>query len=84
MQCDPATSMDRLEVGGSAGLDSSNMEKSSTICGRAEGLGAEQAIFCGITTIRLISSGTNTNLAQISVRAADENDISLATLVCQI
>lgn len=76
--------VDKLEVGGSTGLDSYNMEKSSTICGKSDKIGPEQAIFCGVTTVRLSSSGQHSNHAQITIRAADENDLSLATLICEM
>ncbi|XP_065089661.1 corticotropin-releasing factor-binding protein isoform X2 [Ochlerotatus camptorhynchus] len=82
--CDRPDAADRLEIGGSSGLDSSNMDKSSTICGKSMEPGPEQAIFCGISTARLISSGRHSNQALVSVRVADENDISLATVLCDM
>lgn len=75
---------DRLEIGGSAGLDSSEMDTSSTICGKSIEPGPEQAIFCGTSTARLISSGRYSNQALVSVRVADENDIPLATVLCDM
>jgi len=47
-------------------------------------LGSEQAIFCGVTSVRLSSSGKYNNEAVVSIRAADESDINLATLVCEV
>uniref|UniRef100_A0A1A9ZZL6 Uncharacterized protein n=1 Tax=Glossina pallidipes TaxID=7398 RepID=A0A1A9ZZL6_GLOPL len=73
---------DYLEIGGSPGLDSTHMEKSSDICGYAETPGPEQAIFCGVTTARLVSSGRHQNQVSIIIRKADEEDLDLATLVC--
>uniref|UniRef100_A0A1B0FNZ0 Corticotropin-releasing factor-binding protein n=1 Tax=Glossina morsitans morsitans TaxID=37546 RepID=A0A1B0FNZ0_GLOMM len=71
---------DYLEIGGSPGLDSTHMEKSSDICGYAETPGPEQAIFCGVTTARLVSSGRHQNQVSIVIRKADEEDLNLATL----
>jgi hypothetical protein len=46
--------------------------------------GPEQAIFCGTTTVRLSSSGHVNNEVLVQVRPADENDLSIATLICPI
>lgn len=46
--------------------------------------GPEQAIFCEVTTVRLISTGKHNNHAIISIRKADENDFNLATLMCDL
>ncbi|KAJ6646670.1 Corticotropin-releasing factor-binding protein [Pseudolycoriella hygida] len=73
---------DKVVVGGSHGLDSSNMEKSSSVCGHSEETGPEQGIFCGVTSVRLSSSGNYVNTAVVSIRPADESDIAIATLVC--
>ncbi|XP_058443152.1 corticotropin-releasing factor-binding protein [Malaya genurostris] len=82
--CDRPGISDKLDIGGSTGLDSSTMDLSSSVCGKSAELGPEQAIFCGTTTARLISSGRYTNQAMIAVRLADENDISLATVLCDM
>lgn len=42
----------------------------------------EQAIFCGVTTVRLRSSGRFANRATIAIRPATEDDLSLMTAVC--
>lgn len=44
--------------------------------------GPEQGIFCGVTSVRLSSSGNYLNTAVVSIRPADESDIAIATLVC--
>ncbi|XP_075148868.1 corticotropin-releasing factor-binding protein [Haematobia irritans] len=75
---------DRLEIGGSSGLDSTGMEKSSEICGFATESGPEQAIFCGVTTLRLISTGRFQNQASVMIRKADEHDLDIATLICAL
>ncbi|XP_067632938.1 corticotropin-releasing factor-binding protein [Eurosta solidaginis] len=75
---------DRLEVGGSSGLDAIAMEKASAICGYSDQQGPEQAIFCGVTTARLVSTGRYQNHVTVMIRKADENDLDLATLVCAL
>ncbi|KAM7361950.1 corticotropin-releasing factor-binding protein isoform 2-T2 [Cochliomyia hominivorax] len=75
---------DRLEIGGSSGLDSTALEKSSDVCGFSNEPGPEQAIFCGVTTIRLISTGRFQNQASIMIRKAEEHDLDIATLICAL
>ncbi|XP_017480066.1 PREDICTED: corticotropin-releasing factor-binding protein-like, partial [Rhagoletis zephyria] len=75
---------DRLEIGGSSGLDAIAMEKAADVCGYSDQQGPEQAIFCGVTTVRLISTGRYQNHATVIIRKADENDLDIATLVCAL
>lgn len=75
---------DRLEIGGSSGLDAYAMEKASDVCGYSDQQGPEQAIFCGVTTVRLISTGRYQNHAAVMLRKADETDLDIATLVCAL
>lgn len=84
VQCDQQDSLDKVTVGGSSGLDSHHLTKATSICGKAELKGPEQAIFCGVTSVRLDSSGKYNNKVVVSLRPADENDISLATAVCDL
>lgn len=76
--------MDKVTIGGSAGLESQHLTKSATVCGKTDLKGPEQAIFCGVTSVRLESSGKFKNKVVVSLRPADENDISLATAVCDL
>lgn len=46
--------------------------------------GPEQAIFCGVTTIRLVSTGRFQNQAAIMIRKAEEHDFEIATLICAL
>ncbi|XP_038122572.1 corticotropin-releasing factor-binding protein [Culex quinquefasciatus] len=82
--CDRPDSTDRLDIGGSPGLDSSDMDKSAAVCGKSLDAGPEQAIFCEASSVRLVSSGRHANQAMVSVRMADENDIPLATVLCDM
>ncbi|XP_016988280.2 corticotropin-releasing factor-binding protein [Drosophila rhopaloa] len=75
---------DRLEIGGSAGLDSIGMEQASAVCGASSEPGPEQAMFCGVSTVRLVSSGRFQNQAAIILRKAEEQDIDIATLICAL
>lgn len=71
-----------MAVGGSKDLDTNNMEISTSVCGHSEHIGPEQAIFCPVTTVRLISRGIHNNQVVLTVRKANENDINSATLMC--
>jgi hypothetical protein len=42
----------------------------------------EETIACGITTVRLVSSGRHRNWAQVSIRPAEDEDLSLANVMC--
>lgn len=60
------------------------MELSTTVCGNSEDIGPEQAIFCDLTTIRLISHGSHNNQIVLTIRNAHENDINIASLICPL
>lgn len=73
-----------MEIGGSKDFDTVNMQLSSLVCGHSESIGPEQAIFCDVTTIRLVSHGKHNNQVIATVRNVDENDINIATLICPL
>lgn len=89
-QCDDHH--DRLDIGGSAGIDSGDMQVASAACGTTpptqtpnkEIASNGQAIFCGVTTVRLTSSGRTANQATIALRPAAEADVPLATMLCDM
>lgn len=60
------------------------MDISTTICGHSEVTGPDQAIFCDLTTIRLVSHGTYNNQIVLTIRNALENDINIASLICPL
>ncbi|XP_053678892.1 corticotropin-releasing factor-binding protein [Anopheles nili] len=84
--CERVRVDDKLEIGGSTGLDPSyQLMRSSTICGRSRGrMDLEQTILCGTTSVRLISSGRHNNQAMVTIRMADESDLRLATVICEM
>jgi hypothetical protein len=84
VKCDLPNNQDKVTVGGTNGLDSHHLTKASAVCGKSELKGPEQAIFCGVTSIRLESSGKYNNKVVVALRPADENDINLATAVCDL
>ncbi|XP_026839931.1 corticotropin-releasing factor-binding protein [Drosophila persimilis] len=75
---------DRLEIGGSSGLDANGLELASAVCGAGNEPGPEQAIFCGVSTVRLVSTGRYQNQAALILRKADEQDLDIATLMCAL
>uniref|UniRef100_A0A182MZK2 Corticotropin-releasing factor-binding protein n=1 Tax=Anopheles dirus TaxID=7168 RepID=A0A182MZK2_9DIPT len=84
--CERVRVDDKLEIGGSVGLDPSyQLVRASTICGRSRGrMDLEQTILCGTTSVRLISSGRYNNQAMVTMRMADESDLRLATVICEM
>lgn len=84
LKCDQTDSQDKVTVGGSNGLDSHHFTKATAICGKTELNGPEQAILCGVTSVRLESSGKFNNKVVVALRQADENDASLVTAICDL
>lgn len=41
-----------------------------------------QTVFCGVTTVRLVSSGHYDNSVTMALRQAAEDDIAEGSLVC--
>lgn len=54
------------------------------MCGATNELGPEQAVFCGVTSVRLVSTGRYQNQAAVIIRKADEHDLDIATLLCAL
>ncbi|CAH0387862.1 unnamed protein product [Bemisia tabaci] len=82
-KCDKRGMPDFVQLGGGDGLDLTKLAVVDSICGmdsRPEKV--VETIFCGVTTVRLVSSGEFDNAVTIAVRPAEENDIPTASLVC--
>jgi hypothetical protein len=43
-----------------------------------------QTVFCGVTTVRLVSSGQYDNLVTVAMRQAAEDDIVEGSLICSL
>lgn len=43
---------------------------------------SEETIGCGITTVRLVSSGRHHNWAQVAIRPAEDEDLATANFMC--
>ncbi|XP_052900813.1 corticotropin-releasing factor-binding protein [Anopheles moucheti] len=84
--CERVRAEDKLEIGGSVGLDPTRqLARASTICGRSRGrMDLDQTILCGTTSVRLISSGRYNNQAMVTMRMADESDLRLAAVICEM
>nr|CAD7449013.1 unnamed protein product [Timema bartmani] len=74
---------DYVQLGGSEGLDTSSLAVADSICGLDSKPGSTiETIFCGVTTVRLVSSGQFDNSVTVALRQAGEDDILDASLVC--
>ncbi|XP_059478881.1 corticotropin-releasing factor-binding protein [Neocloeon triangulifer] len=72
---------DYVEVGGSEGLDTRHLALADSICGLDSKPGStEETVLCGVTAVRLVSSGDFDNAVTVAVRPASEDD--LAAVVC--
>ncbi|XP_046426662.1 corticotropin-releasing factor-binding protein [Neodiprion fabricii] len=84
-QCDKWGLQDHVQIGGSDGLDSTNLLLLDSICGvNSKPEGIENVMGCGVTSVRLVSSGLFDNSVTVAVRPATENDIIDANLICGV
>merc|ERR1712137_1465636 len=82
-KCQEKGMADYLEIGGSFGLDTTNMMTADTVCGVSrDKKSSEETIACGTTTVRLVSSGRYHNVATISIRSAGEEDLLSSSFLC--
>ncbi|XP_023709298.1 corticotropin-releasing factor-binding protein isoform X2 [Cryptotermes secundus] len=74
---------DYVQLGGSQGLDTTHLVVADSLCGMDSKPGSTvQTIFCGVTTVRLVSSGQCDNAVTITLQQAGEDDIMEASLIC--
>ncbi|KAK9882193.1 hypothetical protein WA026_019705 [Henosepilachna vigintioctopunctata] len=78
---------DYVQIGGSTGLDNSNLIIADSVCGLNSRPGRfEEFIACGTTTVRLVSSGAFDNSVTVHLRQLDgEEDMnSFMSVLCPI
>ncbi|XP_075231482.1 corticotropin-releasing factor-binding protein [Lycorma delicatula] len=82
-KCEKRGLGDFVQLGGGEGLDLSQLSVVDSICGM-DSLPERvvETILCGVTTVRLVSSGEFDNAVTVAVKQAGEDDIPTATLVC--
>ncbi|XP_046404777.1 corticotropin-releasing factor-binding protein [Ischnura elegans] len=84
-KCDKRGMPDYVEVGGAPGLDTANLAVADSICGMDSRPGSTvETIMCGVSTVRLVSSGWFDNAVTVALREAADQDVAEATLVCPI
>lgn len=84
-ECAKRGLQDHVQIGGSDGLDSTNLLLLDSICGvNSKPENIENVMGCGVTSIRLVSSGVFENSVTVAVRPANENDILDANLICGV
>ncbi|CAB3369546.1 Hypothetical predicted protein [Cloeon dipterum] len=80
-KCEKRGLTDYVEVGGSEGLDTRHLALADSICGLDSRPGStEETVLCGVTAVRLVSSGEFDNAVTVAVRPASEED--MAAVVC--
>ncbi|KAF4526472.1 hypothetical protein B566_EDAN015134 [Ephemera danica] len=80
-KCEKRGLPDFVEVGGAEGLDTRSLTVADSICGLDSRPGStEETILCGVTAVRLVSSGGFDNAVTVALRPASEEDV--ANLVC--
>ncbi|ODN06056.1 Corticotropin-releasing factor-binding protein [Orchesella cincta] len=76
---------DFVQIGGSSGLDTTKMETIDEVCGyQPHALSKSMTIFCGMTTIRLVSSGKHSNKVVVEVLKATIDDLDSANYMCDL
>ncbi|XP_057340093.1 corticotropin-releasing factor-binding protein [Microplitis mediator] len=81
--CDKRRLLDQVLIGGSNGLDTSKFELLDSVCGlNSKPDRNYKLIGCGVTAIRLISSGLFDNSVSVFVRPAVEEEILNSNLIC--
>ncbi|XP_035712586.1 corticotropin-releasing factor-binding protein isoform X2 [Folsomia candida] len=84
-QCEKMGLEDYIQIGGSSGLDTSKMELIDEFCGHQNHpRGGYTTVFCGMTTLRLVSSGKYYNKIIAEVRRAEIDDLENASFICDI
>nr|APD15634.1 corticotropin-releasing factor-binding protein [Cotesia chilonis] len=81
--CDKHRLMDQVLIGGSNGLDTSKFELLDSVCGfTSKPERSFKLIGCGVTAIRLTSSGMFDNSVSVFVRPAIDEEILNSNLIC--
>ncbi|GLG93021.1 Uncharacterized protein GBIM_00530 [Gryllus bimaculatus] len=82
-RCEKRGMPDYVELGGAEGLDTSQLNVADSICGTDSKPGSTvETILCGVSAVRLVSSGEFDNAVTVAVRQASEDDIDAASVVC--
>ncbi|XP_043275544.1 corticotropin-releasing factor-binding protein [Venturia canescens] len=82
-QCDKRGSKDQVQIGGTSGLDTTEVEILDTICGvDSRPTRSSKIIDCEVTTVRLVSTGKYDNAITITAEPADGKEKVDADLTC--
>ncbi|KAJ8982312.1 hypothetical protein NQ317_006657 [Molorchus minor] len=77
LECQKRGLDDFVQIGGSVGLDNSNLQVADSMCGLDSKAGRRmERIACDITTVRLVSSGAFDNSATVYLRQLNDEDIN--------
>lgn len=84
-KCDKRGLPDYVQVGGGEGFDLSQLSVVDSICG-LDSIPSQvvETILCGVTTVRLVSSGEFDNMVTVALTPAQAEDFDSASLVCGI
>uniref|UniRef100_A0A8D8V560 Corticotropin-releasing factor-binding protein n=1 Tax=Cacopsylla melanoneura TaxID=428564 RepID=A0A8D8V560_9HEMI len=82
-KCEKQGMPDYVQVGGGEGFDLSQLSVVDSICGLDSSPSKQvETILCGVTTVRLVSSGDFDNAVTVAVTPAEVDDLDAASLVC--
>ncbi|XP_064119163.1 corticotropin-releasing factor-binding protein-like [Macrobrachium nipponense] len=83
-RCQKRGARDYVQIGGGHGLDTSSMEVEDSVCGLDSNPRIPTShIFCGMTTVRMVSSGLTDNSITVAITQLSDLDI-MPTLMCEL
>ncbi|KAI5699061.1 hypothetical protein M8J75_015842 [Diaphorina citri] len=82
-KCDKRGMPDYVQLGGAEGFDLAQLSVVDSICG-LDSIPSKvvETILCGVTTVRLVSSGEFDNAVTVALTPAQVEDLDAASLVC--
>ncbi|XP_067000519.2 corticotropin-releasing factor-binding protein [Anabrus simplex] len=84
-KCQDRGLADYAELGGAEGLDTTHLNVDDSICGTDSRPGSTmETILCGVSAVRLVSSGEFENAVTVAVRQAHEGDLDTASVICDM
>ncbi|KAK8721991.1 hypothetical protein OTU49_012415 [Cherax quadricarinatus] len=83
-RCEKRGSLDYVQLGGGQGLDVTKLEVEDSVCGLDSNPRMPPShILCGMTTVRMVSSGLTDNSITLAISQITDLDV-MPTLMCEV
>ncbi|XP_073972433.1 corticotropin-releasing factor-binding protein isoform X2 [Rhodnius prolixus] len=84
-KCQETGLKDFMEVSGGMDLLSPKLTQADTFCGiDSYPEGISETVLCGVSTVRLVSSGEYDNMVTLAIRQAKEEELMTASVACPL